>query len=330
MRIAANSAVQGNHTANSSSTVVLCNCSNPSGANSNKTNSNRFNSNGFIHRLKSRLVYALIACTYLVALIVIGLHTQLGQIIDTTAMIAVSQFEFTFLQAVSQSASLSLLAVLAAIVAAVAMLRRRFSLAVRAVLIVVAANATCQILKLLLERPYLGVGYDLDNSFPSGHATFSASLGIAFIVVAPAGFRTIAAVFSWLWIMVMGFSVIQQGWHRPADVLGAICICVFWGLLLAPQENQVRQFPGLRRFLFSAAAWIFVSSLVILLIVLAFNTVELLSMHNQVELVAFAQIVVGKLIGLSALLLILGTSGLGCAVIDLLCFPARKRSTRAR
>lgn len=138
-------------------------------------------------------------------------------------------------------------ATVSAAVALVAVLRRRPALALRALLLVGAANLTTQILKAVLARPALGVSLLLDNSYPSGHTTFAASIAVSLVLVAPRGFRSAAAVFGWAWTSTMGVLVIALGWHRLADVVGAILVVAVWSFLISPIEERIRYFPAVVR-----------------------------------------------------------------------------------
>lgn len=246
----------------------------------------------------------------------VSLYTNLGQCVDTVMMESLFKRGFLDLQPVANFASVPLLLVLAALVAMVAVARRRYALAVRALILICGANATTQILKLILARPFFGVGYDLENSFPSGHATFAASIGFALIVVAPAGWRRIAAATAWLWMLLMGLTVVQQGWHRPADVLGAFFVCALWGLLFSPVEERERRFPWVQ----TAIAWI-VGLAIALGVVACVAGIYLGDLTGETQLTtpelgAIAGEAAGLWLAVAAVLLIGGVSGLGCLLMD--------------
>jgi PAP2 superfamily. len=118
--------------------------------------------------------------------------------------------------------------------ATVALTRGGVWLAVAVVMLLVGANLTTHGLKAFLERPNLlgDVAYATGNSFPSGHVTLVSSLGLACILVAPRRLRTAVAVGSAVLIAVVGASTIIAGWHRLADVEGAIAISLAWASLV--------------------------------------------------------------------------------------------------
>lgn len=109
-----------------------------------------------------------------------------------------------------------------------------FGLATAVVVLLGGANLTAQGLKLLLERPNLlgDVAYASGNSFPSGHVTIVSSLGLACVLVMPRRVRTAVAVGAATLIAAVGVSTMIAGWHRLADVEGAILISLAWASLV--------------------------------------------------------------------------------------------------
>ncbi len=101
------------------------------------------------------------------------------------------------------------------------------------VALIAGANATTQLLQGSLDRPDLlaGAAYAIGNSFPSGHVTLVASLALAALLIVPRELRTTAAVIVAVVIAAVGTSTITAGWHRLADVLGAILISLAWAAL---------------------------------------------------------------------------------------------------
>lgn len=262
-----------------------------------------------------RATIAMAVC--LVVLAGLGLYTPLGQSLDTVMMAAIASLEMP--QFATITASIPLLVVLAALVATIAIVRRRYALAFRALVVIAGANGTTQLLKLLLIRPYFGVGFDLENSFPSGHATFAASLGIALIVVAPAGWRLAAAFVSTLWIASMGFTVVQLGWHRPSDVLGAICVCVWWGMVLAPVEERQRRFPLLRKLSLIGGQLLLEAALVLTIVGAVGGYSDLRKAASFYEFSALPGTWAGGCLVAAVVLWIVGAAGVGCLLVDRLC-----------
>ncbi len=110
------------------------------------------------------------------------------------------------------------------------LVRGGFGLAVTVAIVIVGPNVTSQVLKDLLERPNLlgTAAYAIGNSFPSGHVTIVASLGLACILVVPRQLRTAAALGVAVLVGAVGLSTIIAGWHRLGDVVGAVLIALAW------------------------------------------------------------------------------------------------------
>lgn len=116
--------------------------------------------------------------------------------------------------------------------AVVALLRRRWVLALQAVVLVAGANLTTQLLKYeLLERPDLGAG-SLANSLPSGHTTVAASFAAALLVVSPRRARPWLAVLGGGYAAATGVSTLIGQWHRPSDAIAALLVVLAWAALV--------------------------------------------------------------------------------------------------
>ena len=115
-----------------------------------------------------------------------------------------------------------------------ALVRRRFDLALAAVALIGGANVTTQILKYdLFTRPDLSQG---PNSLPSGHTTVALSIALAAVIVAPSAWRSTVAIGVSATAALVGVGTVLGRWHRPSDVIAATFVCVAWaavGLLAA-------------------------------------------------------------------------------------------------
>jgi membrane-associated phospholipid phosphatase len=117
-------------------------------------------------------------------------------------------------------------------VVAIALLQGRPRLAVTALLAIIGANLTTQLLKfVLLSRTDLldGLFYPLPNSFPSGHATAVASVAVGLLLVAPALLRAPLLIVSAVIVALVGVSTLVTGWHRMADAIGGTFVATSWG-----------------------------------------------------------------------------------------------------
>jgi membrane-associated phospholipid phosphatase len=128
--------------------------------------------------------------------------------------------------------SLQLGLLLCAVLALVALARRRTDLFVRGAVLVAGANATTQILKrVVIERPdYVPYG---SNSLPSGHVTLVASVVLAAVIVVPVVLRPIVALAGGAWVVAVAASTVVSGWHRPSDTVAAVLVCVGWAAAVA-------------------------------------------------------------------------------------------------
>ena len=113
----------------------------------------------------------------------------------------------------------------------IAMLRRRAWLAIQALIVVVGANATTQLVKDLYARPRLLPVWTGQNSLPSGHTTVVAAASVAMLLTVPRRWRPVVAVVGAIWTVLTGLSTLVGRWHRPADVVAALLVVCFWGAI---------------------------------------------------------------------------------------------------
>ncbi|TDE10186.1 phosphatase PAP2 family protein [Jiangella asiatica] len=115
-------------------------------------------------------------------------------------------------------------------VALIALMRRRWFLALQVAVLVGGANLTTQVLKhVVLDRPTLAADVGpAGNSLPSGHTTVAASVAAALLLVVPRRARPMVAVLGAGYTAVTGVSTMIGGWHRPSDVVAAIMVVLAW------------------------------------------------------------------------------------------------------
>lgn len=115
-------------------------------------------------------------------------------------------------------------------VALIALLRRRWLLALQVIVLVGGANLTTQVLKhVVLDRPRLADDTGpVGNSLPSGHTTVAASVAAALLLVVPRRARPAVAVVGAGYTAVTGVSTMVGGWHRPSDVVAAVTVVLAW------------------------------------------------------------------------------------------------------
>lgn len=86
-----------------------------------------------------------------------------------------------------------------------------------------------QILKeAWLERPEL-VEFVTPNSYPSGHMTVFAVVSAGLIWAFPRSFRVLMMLLTSVLMSVVGWQLLEYGWHRPSDIIGALSLtlCAF-------------------------------------------------------------------------------------------------------
>jgi len=112
----------------------------------------------------------------------------------------------------------------------IAVVRRRWELAVQVALVAGGANLTTQVLKyVFLPRPDLGVEVGSHaNTLPSGHTTAAASIAVVLLLVVPARVRPVAALVGALYTAATGVSTLIGQWHRPSDVVAGVLVVLGW------------------------------------------------------------------------------------------------------
>lgn len=165
------------------------------------------------------LVYAVIAALVGVAAYMVGVNSWLGQRAEASVLEASA---FT----AHPPAPLSLVSIPTLVIAfliltALAWWAHGFIRALWILIFGFAAISASQLLKQeLLVRPGL-FELDLENTFPSGHMTVFTVLSAAFIWAVPRGARGVAAFVTAILMGTVGWQLLEYGWHRPSDIIGA-------------------------------------------------------------------------------------------------------------
>jgi membrane-associated phospholipid phosphatase len=127
--------------------------------------------------------------------------------------------------------------------------RRREAIA--AIAVVIGANLTTEILKMLLAHPRFQpilVPHQVDPaSFPSGHTTSAMSMAVATMLVVPPRWRALTAVAGGALVFGVGFSVLVLRWHFPSDVLGGLLVATGYGFAALATLRYLAMRPGERR-----------------------------------------------------------------------------------
>lgn len=125
----------------------------------------------------------------------------------------------------------------------IAMIQRRWAVAVAAVVVIAGANITTQVLKYEVLQSVSG-----RNTLPSGHTTVGLSLALAAVVVASHRWRPLVTAGAAAVATFIGAGTVAAHWHRPGDVLAAGMVCLGWvAVALAIAGSLQRRAPSGRR-----------------------------------------------------------------------------------
>jgi membrane-associated phospholipid phosphatase len=102
-----------------------------------------------------------------------------------------------------------------------------------ALLTMVGAGVTTQVLKPLLatQREYPVWHFMGPEAFPSGHTTAAMSFALALVIVSSPRWRPLAAAIGGLVTVAMVFSLLVLGSHYPSDVAGGLLVATGWACL---------------------------------------------------------------------------------------------------
>jgi membrane-associated phospholipid phosphatase len=178
-----------------------------------------------------------------------SIGTISGQMLDTVALAGNSLGRRTVdgpLDVALNAVSVVSIVLVLVVIAGVALMRRRYSLAIMSACVVIGSVATTMLLKeRWLVRPDFGVDPERSgagNSLPSGHATAAAAFAIGLTLVLPPAARGLASMMGATYAAVVGIATLSSGWHRPSDVIAAYLIAGGWaafaGLVLVLVQRR--------------------------------------------------------------------------------------------
>jgi membrane-associated phospholipid phosphatase len=139
---------------------------------------------------------------------------------------------------------------LTAVACGIGLVRGRRREVAAALAVVVGANLTTQLLKVLVSHPrfrsILGAeGFSWDG-FPSGHTTAMASVTIAFAFVVPTALRPLVAGLGAGLTIAVGVSMVVLHRHFPSDIVGGFLVAGAWGCAALAALRATRS-SGLRQ-----------------------------------------------------------------------------------
>jgi hypothetical protein len=162
----------------------------------------------------------------LLATAYVALRTSQGLHLDSAAAAAVSSPPLVLdrLYEGLNWVSVGSVAISLLVCVTLAVMRRRFDLALGAVVIIGGADLMTQFLKNdLFRRVDIGQG---PNSLPSGHTTVALSIALAAVLVAPSAWRSAVAIGVSATAALVGVALVLGRWHRPSDVIAATFVCL--------------------------------------------------------------------------------------------------------
>jgi membrane-associated phospholipid phosphatase len=183
--------------------------------------------------LAAPLLISVLAGAGLLVTYHVFVRTISGQWLDTAAMLGTEVHHARLEELLSRTlnaTTLTSLVLVCVVAAGVGVARKRVDLAIAAAILVLAGNATTQLLKDWLPRPTLD-GLTYPNSLPSGHTTAAASVAFALVIVVPAALRGPAALVGAGYTAAIAIGTVWARWHRPSDIIAALLVVLAWGAL---------------------------------------------------------------------------------------------------
>lgn len=177
--------------------------------------------------------------------------TRTGQLLEEAAfhgsLYGASRL-WTVAEPVLDVISVPFIAIVLVSAMALAVARRRATLALQVAVVMGGANLTTQVLKhWALDRPDHDVGDRLVNTLPSGHTTAAASVSAALLFVVPRRYRPAAALVGAVYTLATGISTLVGQWHRPSDVAAGVLVVVAWAGVAAALDVDGRPASPVRR-----------------------------------------------------------------------------------
>ena len=175
--------------------------------------------------------------------------THTGQTLDAMALEGSeigSHYVSDHARALLSMVSMPAAVILVVTILVIGLLRRSHRRAIWAVVAVVGANLTSQILKYqVLWRPDFNITerWDNANTLPSGHTTMAASAAVALVLLSGRRWRALSAWAGALFTIAMGYSTLVCHWHRPSDVLAGVLVPVGWGAVAVAELTTVGTIP---------------------------------------------------------------------------------------
>ena len=130
----------------------------------------------------------------------------------------------------------------------IALIRKRWFLLIQIAVFGGLVYALSRGLKIILPRPVIDASISNPaNSAPSGHTALAAAAAVIFVISVPRVLRALSSLLATVFVLLVGFSVIADKWHRPTDVIMAVFLVTGLALLtLAFTRGTGMDMPGRR------------------------------------------------------------------------------------
>jgi len=136
---------------------------------------------------------------------------------------------------------IALLLVILLACAVLALVRRRFDLALGTLIVIGGASLTTHFLQDVFTRPNLSSGA---NGLPSQHMTIALSIALAAVMLAPPAWRSIVALAVSASASLVGVALVLGRWHRLSDIIAATSVCLVWAAIGLLAAGVVRRRPS--------------------------------------------------------------------------------------
>ena len=170
---------------------------------------------------------AIALCAAAAVLWVVATQPCWGRDADYDALRAVRDIHADWVQPIADLGNPLPFALILVAIALLGLLLRRPRQALLAAVVPPLAVASSQLLKPLLAVPRSAASVE-DASWPSGHTTAAAALGIALVVVVQGRARPVAVLVGAALALGVGASMVVLGFHYPSDVLGGLLLAGAW------------------------------------------------------------------------------------------------------
>jgi membrane-associated phospholipid phosphatase len=166
----------------------------------------------------------------LAAVYALFVRTGHGQSVDATLFGRFQQLPYGGSAGLIRDGVIVVASGVVAVLAVIALWHRRWRVTSAALVPVLVSLWLAELLKVSLDRPYLGSHAYPQNTFPSAHMATATALAIAVVVLWPrAGDRWSVAVAALIAVALEAVYNVTGFAHRPSDVVGgfllAIAVC---------------------------------------------------------------------------------------------------------